>query len=85
MEPVLADFSKAKTLAMLLCCLCCLTCGPAGLCCWFVIAMSYSDKKAAAVHNAVVEYCHDNRETFYNRGVRPRPGTCGCYVVFEAN
>ena len=38
----------------------------------------------AALHEKVVEYCHENREPFYNKGVRPRPGVCGTYVVFEA-
>ena len=56
-----------------------------GLCIHSLIKHHKIENKIAEINAAVREYWHENRETLYKRGVRPRPGTTCCYVVFEAN
>jgi hypothetical protein len=84
MEPVAGEMRKMKTMQFWLGCLCCLllTCG---MILFRYIVGSQNKKKAAEVHARVVKYCHDNREPFYAVGIRPRPGTGGCYIEFVAD
>ena len=85
LDPALRAHMQASVQAfMCICIICCCTCMLCLPCAILYLANSVA-KRAGAMHQLVVKYCHENRGPFYARGVRPRPGTCGSYIIFEAS
>ena len=65
--------------------LCFLFLGIIGSCIYICIKENKINSMGKNLHQKVVAYCHENRAPFFAKGIRPRPGICGTYVVFEAN
>ena len=65
--------------------LCCLFLFIIGVCISICINENKISSMGKSLNEKVVAYCHENRAPFYAKGIRPRPGICGTYVVFEAN
>ena len=85
MKPICSDLQSMRRWICMLCCILCLTLFIIGICILLVIEKDIRLKKVAEINEKVQQYCHVNRATFYARGIRPRPGTTGCYVVFKPN
>lgn len=52
-----------------------------GRCCY----VSHLTSKTNKLHRDLAQWIKDHRGPFYARGIRPRPGHNGTFIIFEAN
>ena len=81
--PEMEKVRKAHTMFIVQAIVCCLILLPIGVIIAMCMRWSKIDSMGEELHDKVVQYCHENRAPFYAKGIRPRPGICGCYIVFE--
>ena len=85
MKPVCEQLVRMRYCLFCFLCCCCLSLAIIGCFIYACIVKCIVESKAQEIDKIVEEYCNKHREPFYKKGVRPRPGSTGCYVNFVAN